>query len=53
MLNILIANMFAMFGGWVLQLTIGIPMGSNYAPTLADLFLHAYKAKYLQGLLKK
>ena len=43
MLHILIDSMFVLFGGWVFQLTIG--MGTNYAPQLADLFLHAYKAK--------
>ena len=35
------------------QQTIGIPMGKNCAPLLADLFLHAYEAEFLQGLLKK
>ena len=52
MLHISSDSMFVLFVGWVFQLTIGIPMGTNYAPSLADLFLHAYKAKYLQGLLK-
>jgi hypothetical protein len=27
-------------------------MGTNCAPQLADLFLHAYEADFLQGLLK-
>ena len=27
-------------------------MGTNCAPLLADLFLHAYEADFLQGLLK-
>jgi hypothetical protein len=45
MLHILIDSMFALFGGWVFQLTIGIPVGTNYAPPLADLFLHAYTFK--------
>jgi hypothetical protein len=31
---------------------IGIPMGMNCAPVLADLFQHAYEADFLQGLLK-
>ena len=34
------------------QQTIGIPMGTNCALLLADLFLHAYEADYLQGVLK-
>jgi len=32
MLNMLIDNMFALFGGRVFQQTIGIPMGTNYVP---------------------
>ena len=33
------------------QQTIDILMGTNCAPLLADLFLHAYEADFLQGLL--
>jgi hypothetical protein len=29
---------------------IDIPMGTNCAPLLTDLFLHAYDADFLQGL---
>jgi N-acyl-D-aspartate/D-glutamate deacylase len=32
--------------------TIGIPMGMNCAPSLADLFLYAFDADFFQGLLK-
>jgi hypothetical protein len=32
------------------QQTIGIPMGMKCAPLLADLFLPAYDADFLQGL---
>ena len=52
MLDFLIDNIFVLFGGRVFQQTIGIPMGTNCAPQLADLFLHAYEADFLQGLLK-
>jgi hypothetical protein len=48
----LINNKFVLFGGWVFQQTIGILMDTNCAPLLADLFLHAYAANFLQGLLK-
>ena len=34
------------------QQTIGISIGMNCAPLLTDLFLHAYEADFLQGLLK-
>jgi hypothetical protein len=42
-----------MFGGCVLQQTVGIPMGTNCAPLLADLFLYSYETDFIQGLLKK
>ena len=37
------------------QHTIGIPMGTNCAPLLANLFLYSYEAVFIrvQGLLKK
>ena len=53
MLNFLIDNIFVQFGGRVFQQTIGIPMGTNCAPLLADLFLHSYEADFLQWLLDK
>ena len=34
----LIDNKFVIFGGRVFQQTVGIPMGTNCAPLLADLF---------------
>ena len=43
---------FVQFDGWMFQQIIGIPMGINCAPLLADLFLHTYEANFLQGLLK-
>ena len=52
MLDFLIDSIFVLFGGRVFQQTICIPMGTNCAPLLADLFLHAYEADVLQGLLK-
>ena len=51
MLDFLIDNIFALFGGRVFQQTIGIPMGTICASLFADLFLHAYDADFLlQGL---
>jgi hypothetical protein len=47
------SNIFVMFGGRVFQQTVGIPMGTNCAPLLADLFLYSYEADFIQGLLKK
>ncbi|MCU7801424.1 MAG: hypothetical protein KZQ70_15165, partial [gamma proteobacterium symbiont of Lucinoma myriamae] len=52
MLEFLIDNIFVMFDGQIFQQTIGIPMGTNCAPLLADLFLYSYEAEFIQGLLK-
>ena len=43
---------FVDLGGWIFQQTIGIPIGSNCAPLLADLFLYSYEAEFVQSLLK-
>jgi hypothetical protein len=53
MLEFLIDNIFVIFGGRVFQQTVSIPMGTNCAPLLADLFLYSYEADFIQGLLKK
>jgi hypothetical protein len=42
-----------MFGGRVFKQTVGILMGTNFAPLLVDLFLYSYEADFIQGLLKK
>ena len=52
MLAFLSDNIIFLFGGRVFQRTIGIPMGTNCAPLLADLFLHADEVDFLQQLLK-
>ena len=38
---------------YVFQQTVGIPIGTNCVPLLADLFLYSYDADFMQGLLKK
>ena len=55
MLEFMIDNIFAtgMFGGRVFQSAVGLPMGTNYAPLLADLFIYSYEADFIQGVLKK
>jgi hypothetical protein len=53
MLEYLIDNISAMFDGRVFQQTVGMPMGINCAPLIADLFLYSHKADFIQGLLKK
>jgi hypothetical protein len=39
MLEFLIDNIFVSFGGILFQQVVGIPMGTNCAPLLVDLFL--------------
>jgi hypothetical protein len=34
------------------QQVVGIPMGTNCAPLLADLFLYSYESEFLQLLVK-
>ena len=48
MLEFLINNIFVSFGWTLFQQVVGIPMGTNCAPLLADLFLYSYKSKFLQ-----
>ncbi|KAK3094748.1 hypothetical protein FSP39_005718 [Pinctada imbricata] len=50
MLEIFIDNIFVVFGGTVFQQIVGIPMGTNCAPLLADLFLYSYEADFIQTL---
>ena len=52
MIDFLIDNIFVEFAGQVFQQTVGIPMGTNCAPLLADLFLYSYEADFIQGLLR-
>jgi hypothetical protein len=40
------------FGGTLFQQVVGIPMGTNCAPLLADLFLYSYESEFLQCLVK-
>ena len=47
-LDYLTDNIFVEFGGRIFQQTIGILMGTNCAPLLADLFLYSYEADFVQ-----
>jgi hypothetical protein len=51
MLEFLIDNIYVVIGGEVVQQSVGIPMGTNCAPLLAELFLYSYKAEFIQKLL--
>ena len=52
MLGFLIDNIYVVFGDHVFQQSVGIPMGTNCAPLLADLFLYSYEAEFVQKLLR-
>jgi hypothetical protein len=34
------------------EILVSIPMGTNYAPLLVDLFLYSYESEFLQKLVK-
>ena len=47
MLEFLVDNIFVVFAGKVFQQIVGIPMGTNCAPLLADIFLYSYEAEFI------
>ena len=51
MLEFLVDNIFVVFAGKVFQQTVGIPMGTNCAPLLANIFLYSYEADFIKSLL--
>ena len=46
-------NKYVRFGGQLFRQTVGIPMGTNCAPLLADLFLCSYENEFLDKLIKE
>jgi hypothetical protein len=57
MLGFLVDNMYVVFGYHVFQQSVGIPMNTNCALSLADLFLYSFEAEFakkqLRGIYKK
>ena len=51
MLEFLVDNISVVFVGKVFQQIVGIPMGTNCAPFLADIFLYSYEAEFIQSVL--
>jgi hypothetical protein len=47
MLNFLVNNIYVVFGVQVFQQSFVIPMDTNYAPLLTDLFLYSYEAGFM------
>ena len=52
MINVLIDNIFVKCGGEIFQQVIGIPMGTNCAPLLADILLYSYEVEFIQTPIK-
>ena len=49
----LVDNIYVRFGGQFFQQMVGISMGTNCAPLLADLFLYSYENEFLDKLVKE
>ena len=52
MIEFLIDNIFVQFGGCIFCQVIGIPMGTNCAPLLADHFLYSYENEFLDNMIR-
>ena len=52
MIEFLMVNIFVQFGGRLFRQAIGIPMGTNCAPLLADLFLYSYENEVLDNMIR-
>ena len=51
-IDFLIDNIFVRFRGKIFRQVIGIPMGTNSARLLADLFLHTYEYEFIIKTMK-
>ena len=47
MIEFLVDNIYVRFDGQLFRQIVGIPMGTNCAPLLADLFLYPYENEFL------
>ena len=52
MIEFLIDNIFVQFGGRLFHQIIGIPVGMNCSPLLADLFLYSYENEFLDNMIR-
>ena len=53
MIEFLVDNIYVRFGGQLFQQMVGIPIGTNCAPLLANLFLYSYENEFLDKLTKE
>ena len=51
MLEFLVDNIVVVLGVKVFQQIVRIPMGTNCAPLLVEIFLYSYEAEFIQSLL--
>ena len=52
MVEFLIDNIFVNFGGCLFRQVFGIPMGTNCAPLLSDLFLFSPESELLDNMIR-
>jgi hypothetical protein len=48
----IVDNIYVVFGDNVIPQSVGIPMGTNCALLLADLFLYSFEAEFVHRLLQ-
>ena len=53
MIDLIIDNSFFKFGDKVFRQSIGIPMGIDPAPQMANMYLYYYEAKFMEMLTKE
>ena len=49
-INFVIDNNYVIFNGKIYRQVIGMPMGTNCAPYLANIFLHMYEVEFIEKL---
>ena len=52
MIDFLMDNIYIKIGNHLFRQCIGIPMGTNCAPLLANLFLFSYEVEFLRSMKK-
>ena len=52
-LNYLINNSYVTYQGQIYRQVIGIPMGTNAAKQIANVYLHVYEYKYIKLLIEQ
>ena len=51
-IGVSLITFFLQFGGRLFRQVIGIPMGTNCAPLLADFFLYSYENEFLDNMIR-